>query len=283
MTTTTAPTTTAPTTTPTAPVRLREHWAMPTWLIADDPVILAHAARVLSESGLCVMELPDGGDLPPGALELWVMGLGSDAAEVQLLLAAAGIPAVVTAVEILDLETGETIDMVEPAEAADDPRALAAHHEAGHAVAGCLRGSILRSIALGEVDGDGLTVHRGPCWDDPFVSFAGPWAEARYIWGDRPADEENEDYLVFADHLFGIFLGAGAEDWAVLQAHFDGYAGLATMLPPQVTAGDLVRLTEQVWARELQAVWPAIETVATRLLAGEECTHARVNTLLEAC
>jgi hypothetical protein len=111
---TTAPTTT--TTTPTTPVRLREHWAMPTWLIADDPATLAHATRVLSEHGLCVMELPDGGDLPPGATELWVMGLGSDAEEVQLLLAAAAIPAVVAAVEVLDLETGDTVDMIEPAE-----------------------------------------------------------------------------------------------------------------------------------------------------------------------
>ncbi len=142
MTTTTAPTTTAPTTTPTTPVRLREHWAMPTWLIADDPATLAHAARVLSEHGLCVMQLPDGGDLPPGATELWVMGLGSDAEEVQLLLAAAAIPAVVAAVEVLDLETGDTVDMVEhledPADATHTIAAGAAPElEAMLAAIGC--------------------------------------------------------------------------------------------------------------------------------------------------
>ncbi len=119
-------TTTAPTTT-TAPVRLREHWAMPTWVIADDPVTLAHAARVLRGHELCVMAQPYGGDLPAGALGLWAMGAHDDAAEVQLLLAAAGIPAVVTAVEVLDLETGETVDMVEPAEdPADDIHTIAA-------------------------------------------------------------------------------------------------------------------------------------------------------------
>jgi len=108
-------TTTAPTTT-TAPVRLREHWAMPIWVIADDPVTLAQCSRVLSEHELCVMAQPYGGDLPAGALELWAMGALDDAAEVQLLLAAAGIPAVVAAVEVLDLETGMTIDMCEPTE-----------------------------------------------------------------------------------------------------------------------------------------------------------------------
>jgi len=119
-------TTTAPTTTPTAPVRLREHWAMPIWVIADDPATLARAARVLSEHDLCVMAQPYGGDLPAGALELWAMG-SDDAAEVQLLLAAAAIPAVVEAVEVLDLETGETIDMVEPAEdPADNIHTIAA-------------------------------------------------------------------------------------------------------------------------------------------------------------
>ncbi len=102
-------TTTAPTT--PAPLRLREHWDLPTWVIADDPATLARAARVLSEHGLCVMELPDGGDLPAGATELWAMGAHDDAMELQRLLAGAGIPAVVSSVEVLDLETGETHDM----------------------------------------------------------------------------------------------------------------------------------------------------------------------------
>lgn len=161
-----------------------------------------------------------------------------------------------------------------------DPRTLAAYHEAGHGVAGCMRGSVLRSITLGEEAGAGLTVHREPAGGDACTAYAGPWAEARFLWGDRPADEETEDYLVFADHLFGVFLGAGAEDWAELLEHF---AGLAAMLPPEITAGDLERITTQKWAVELEAVWSAIETVATRLLAAEEITHASVNTLLEAC
>lgn len=162
-------------------------------------------------------------------------------------------------------------------------RALAAHHEAGHAVAGCLRGSVLRSIALGEVPGDGLTVHREPAWDDPFVSFAGPWAEARHIWGDRPADAEDVDGLVFGDHLFSVFHSTGAEDWAPPAGHFARLAGLAAMLPPEITVDDLVRLTEQVWARELEAVWPAIELIATSLLAGAEITDATVGDAIRVC
>jgi len=158
-------------------------------------------------------------------------------------------------------------------------RALTAYHEAGHTVAGVMRGSVLRSVRLGEVDGDGLTIHRGPPWDQPFSAYAGPWAEARYTWGDRPADAEDEDGLVFADHLYGIFLGVGAEDRQELRQHF---AELAAMLP-EVSADDLERATEQTWARELEAVWTAIEATATRLLAGAEITDESVGDAIRVC
>ncbi len=179
-----------------------------------------------------------------------------------------------TTTALLDTNTRET---------PRDARTLAAYHEAGHAIAGCMRGSILRSIALGEEDGSGLTVHRETAGGNPFTSYAGPWAEARHIWGDRPAAEEDEEYLVFGDHLFAVFLGTGAEDWAAASEHFAELAGLAAMLPPEITAGDLERITEQVWARELEAVWPAIELIATRLLAGAEITDATVGEALRGC
>ncbi len=244
--------------------------------VAELQRLLARAARALQDEHVeLVLDVPDAGDPPDGVVVLWTIGGDhTGAVGLQRLLAGAGIPSVVSSTEVLDPDTAET-----PA----DPRALAAHHEAGHAIAGCLRGSVLRSIALGEVDGDGLTVHRGPSWDDPYVSYAGPWAEARFLWGDRPADEENEDYLVFADHLFGVFLGAGAEDWQELQAHYARLAELAGLLPPEITAGDLERITTQKWAVELEAVWPAIELIATHLLAGEEITDENVGEAIRVC
>jgi len=259
MTTTTAP----------APVIL------PTRVSTDDAALLARAARVLhGRHVVCNLDEPDPDDPCDGVVELWTIGDHARVAELQRLLAAAGIPSVVLTTEVLDPITTET-----PA----DPRTLAAYHEAGHAVAGCMRGSILRSITLGEVPGDGLTVHRETAGGNPLTSYAGPWAEARHIWGDRPVDEEDEDYLIFGDHLFGIFLGTGAEDWQELQAHYARLAGLAELLPPEITVDDLVRITEQKWARELEAVWPAIELIATRLLAGAEITDENVGEAIRRC
>lgn len=259
------------TTTTTAPAPV----ILPTRVSTDDAALLARAARVLHGRHIvCDLDEPDPDDRRDGVVELWSIGDHAPVAELQRLLAGAGIPSVVLTTEVLDPATPEI---------PRDVRELAAYHEAGHAIAGCMRGSVLRSIALGDVDGDGLTVHRGPCRDDPFTSYAGPWAEARHIWGDHPADEEDEDYLVFADHLSAVFLGVGAEDWAELREHFVWVAGLAALLPPEITAGDLERITEQVWARELQAVWPAIETIATRLLAGTEITDATVGEAIRGC
>lgn len=245
------------------------------WVLAADAAMLASSAAVLAAEHVeFVLDEPDDGVPPDGVVRLWSIGDHARVAELQRLLAAAGIPSVVLTTEVLDPTTPET-----PADPAA-LRVLAAFHEAGHAVAGCMRGSTLRSVRLGEVAGDGLTVHREPAGGDPCTSYAGPWAEARFLWGDRPADAEDEEGLSFADHLFDVFLGAGAEDRQELREYFEM---LAAMLPPEVTAGDLERVIEQVWARELEAVWSAIETVATRLLAGAEITHASVNALLEAC
>jgi len=259
-------TTTAPTPTPVTPP----------WVLADDAALLARAAAVLAAEHVeLVLDEPDDGDPIDGVVRLWSIGDHAGTAELQRMLAAAGIPSVVLTTET----TAPTTTTETPA----DPRALAAFHEAGHAIAGCLRGSVLRSIALGEEDGSGLTVHREPAGGDPCTSYAGPWAEARHIWGDHPVADEDEDGLVFADHLFGIFLGTGAEDWQELQAHYARLAELAGLLPPEITVDDLVRLTEQVWARELQAVWPAIEETAIRLLAGEEITDATVGEAIRGC
>jgi len=258
-------TTTAPTGAPEQPIRV----------IADDAALLARAARALhGKHVVCNLDEPDPDDPCDGVVELWSIGDHTHVAELQRLLAAAGIPSTVLTTEVLDPATPEV---------PRDARTLAAYHEAGHAIAGCMRGSILRSITLGEEDGSGLTVHREPAGGDSCTSYAGPWAEARFIWGDRPADEEDEDYLTLAGHLFGVFLGAGAEDWQEVSEHFAGLAELAGLLPPEITVDDLVRLTEQVWARELQAVWPAIETVATSLLAGAEITHASVGEAIRVC
>lgn len=70
-----------------------------------------------------------------------------------------------------------------------------AHHEAGHAVAVVHRGGELRSVRLGKVDWSstgldadepGETHHRGRYENEPFVTFAGPWAEAMWSADNDP-------------------------------------------------------------------------------------------------
>jgi hypothetical protein len=63
-----------------------------------------------------------------------------------------------------------------------DARRTAAFHEAGHAVAAVMRGgSSLTSVSLDEhLHGEGITWSRALVFDQPFLIWAGPWAEARH-------------------------------------------------------------------------------------------------------
>lgn len=158
-----------------------------------------------------------------------------------------------------------TIDDMEPTQ-----RNLTAHHEAGHAVASVMRGgSSFRSVDLSRADeGHGLTLHRCKPTDGPFIAYAGPWAEARYLWpADVPLDGEDDDGMTFGDYVAGIFLGQPDDAAALapddervllLRAHgveVDPYA---------------------VWHMELERAWPAVQRVAARLLAGDVLTDADV-------
>jgi len=64
-----------------------------------------------------------------------------------------------------------------------------AHHEGGHSVAAVARGGELSNVHLGKADwtnpddsgGEpGETCHESAQKDRPFVTFAGPWAEAKW-------------------------------------------------------------------------------------------------------
>lgn len=66
---------------------------------------------------------------------------------------------------------------------APDLLSVAAHHEAGHAVAAVMRGgSELTSVSVDrDRPGHGIAWSRLHLWDRPFVIWAGPWAEARML------------------------------------------------------------------------------------------------------
>lgn len=141
---------------------------------------------------------------------------------------------------------------------------LAAYHEAGHAVAVVARSGTLNSVHHHE-HGGGLTKSTRWLFDDPFMTWAGPWSEARFLWPpDRDLDEETEEEYIFADYVFGV-LQSQPSDRGVLDDYNETI--------------DPAALAEfyEAWHDELVALWPAIQSVAERLRAGDTLDHADVH------
>ena len=81
--------------------------------------------------------------------------------------------------------------------------AKTAHHEAGHAVAAVARGGTLIKVHLGKVDWTtrddsrdkpGETHHDTTSANEPFVTFAGPWAQAMWMVEHRDGVDEQDDF-----------------------------------------------------------------------------------------
>lgn len=157
---------------------------------------------------------------------------------------------------------------------------VAAHHEAGHAMAAVMRGgSSLRGVTI-DVDrpGHGLTLHRTAPWDNGFVAYAGPWAEARYLWGSGPLDERDDDGCTFSDCVVGVLLHQPGDAamwgaWLHEPAQENARQAMADV--------GMTFAPEEVWDRELELVWPEIQTLAQRIRAGEVVTDAEVRHLYE--
>jgi hypothetical protein len=146
-----------------------------------------------------------------------------------------------------------------------DERLVTACHEAGHAVAALMRGSgELRSITIEPTpDHLGYTGFRGKPCDMAFVTYAGPWSEARAQWPMPTIDGRDDDELTFDDYLSGAWLrnasGDGVDyrraqnaDNALFGAQF----------------ADLSRVREEAWHSELESRWPVIRELAEMLLSG---------------
>ncbi len=154
-------------------------------------------------------------------------------------------------------------------------RAVVAFHEAGHAVAAVMRGgSSLTSVSLNEHrHGAGITRFRALVFDQPFVVWAGPWAEARHAWGDRPFDSEDEDGCILDDYVAGVFLAQPGDA--------EGYRLALRALSDLGVPDDAIATTEGIWAREMEGVWPVIEAVAAALLRGEVIDDGAVRVAVE--
>lgn len=130
-----------------------------------------------------------------------------------------------------------------------------AHHEAGHAVAAVALGAELVDVYLGTVDWSdefgandtpGGTVHRTPVSLQPFVTYAGPWAEAKWA--------ANCGGCELSDALFNAW-GESA----------DGDGEKYAQRP-------LTIAQESQWEAVLESLWPAIGVVARLLVADGKLT-----------
>jgi hypothetical protein len=155
----------------------------------------------------------------------------------------------------------QTIDLSE--------RELTAFHEAGHGVAAVRRRGTFDAISIEPTIGrDGFIRTRGvdPC-DDPFVIFAGPWAEVRAEWDGLPLDGVDRNGLTFMDYLT-TSMRVNANDLREYVPDRDLPSELlyADLGCSDEEAPEIPLARDQSWYGELESCWPTIQWLADMVL-----------------
>lgn len=174
-----------------------------------------------------------------------------------------------------------TPDPESGAEVSRRARSSHAHHEAGHAVAAVARGGELVKVQLGQVDWasadlnadtPGGTYHRTEEENVPFVTFAGPWATAKWTIENDPDEDD------FDEALDAAWNNSSDGD-------LDKYEQRLEMLSVTSEGIGLPLGHDQPWVPrwldELEPLWPAICEVAALLIDGQTVTHADVRAAID--
>jgi hypothetical protein len=115
-----------------------------------------------------------------------------------------------------------------------------------------------------------------------FVTFAGPWAEARARWPLSSLEGEDDDGCTFDDYLAAAWLLAKDGDHDDYEDMRDGDVhGIAFAEHLGITPGEVRWRQERGWGDELERAWGVIQQVADLLLAGTTVTDAVVRELVE--
>ncbi|QLL08992.1 hypothetical protein [Mycobacterium vicinigordonae] len=162
-------------------------------------------------------------------------------------------------------------------------RSSTAHHEAGHAVAAVARGGTLIKIHLGYADWSTLdtsgdlpaeTHHRSSKQNLPFVTFAGPWATAKWTIQNDPGVDDFDDALEYA--FDNATDGDGAKYDGVVEQLKSFSATVGVPLGWE-------RPWEYHWINELEPLWPAVCEIAAMLIDGQTVVHDQVQAAIDRC
>jgi hypothetical protein len=166
-----------------------------------------------------------------------------------------------------------------------------AHHEAGHAVAAVARGGRLVDVSLGEVDWFDLDTssdqaafvrHESTLENQPFATFAGPWATAMWMTAENDPDDEPIDFDEALDYAWADSSDGDQAKYENIVGQLEGVA--ATLGLVGIYGGEAVgRAWENDWRDELEQLWPAVREIAAKLLDGTEVTHEIAVAAVERC
>ncbi len=154
-----------------------------------------------------------------------------------------------------------------------------AHHEAGHAVAAVFVGGTLKDVWLGATDWStddtsadtpGGTRHNTQWELQPFVTFAGPWAEAMWTL------EHNDDIDDFYEALEYAWQDNSDGDAAKYESRVDELA-------VRFKSDSIARAWELDWLDDLKDLRSAVREVAEMLIEGQPVTHEDVQAAVDRC
>ena len=130
-------------------------------------------------------------------------------------------------------------------------------------MAACTRFGEITSITIEATDEYyGLTKFDAAPMDRTFITYAGPWAEARAQWRKSTLDVTDGDGHTFDDYLDRASNRNRDGDLEALSQFAVNHPATATE--------QLERARH--WPSELERLWPVIQAVAERLLTNTEVT-----------
>jgi hypothetical protein len=163
-----------------------------------------------------------------------------------------------------------------------------AHHEAGHAVAAVARGGRLIEVSLGQFDWAASDLsndqtafvrHETTQRNQPFATFAGPWATALWMTENDPDVPDLDEAL---DYAWGDSSDGDQAKYENIVGQLEGVAAMLGLVGSY--GGEAVgRAWENDWRDELEQLWPAVREIAAMLVDGTEVTHDLVVAAVERC